>query len=100
MKLLDTRYQILDSREGLTLIELLLFSAIFSAVMIAFSSILVTVTNIQSKQASISEVTGQSSFVLQQIENYVERSSLIDLPQDAATTTFRIQDAGSLLPLD
>ncbi len=90
-KLLFSIFSILHSRKGFTLIELLVFAAIFAGMMIAFISILVTITSIQSRQASVIEVNQQSQFLLQQIEQLTERSSLIELPQDTATTTLRLR---------
>lgn len=79
------------SRAGLSIIELLVFSAIFTFVILAFITVLVTVVNINTRQAGAAEVNQQSQYLLQQLKYYVERSSLIELPQDASTTTLRLR---------
>ncbi len=84
-------YSFLRSRRGFSLVELLLFSAIFAIVIVSFIGILVTVLSIQAQQAATAEVTTQSGFLLQQIESLVERSSLIEMPQDVATTTLKLR---------
>ncbi len=80
---------------GFTLIELLLFSAIFTILMISFVSILVTVTSIYGKQSGVTEVNQQSQFLLQQIQYYTERASLIELAPDVATTTLKLRMTAS-----
>ncbi len=83
------------SKNGFTLIELMIFSAIFSVIMIAFISILVAITTVQGRQSGVSEVTQQSQFLLQQIQYYVERSSLIEMNSDVATDTLKLRMAAS-----
>jgi type II secretory pathway pseudopilin PulG len=77
-------------RAGFTLIELLIFAAIFSFVVVSFITIYLTVTNIQLRESSQAEVNGQSQFLLQQVQYYVERSSLVDMPADAPTSTLKL----------
>ncbi|MDP2598390.1 MAG: type II secretion system protein [Candidatus Liptonbacteria bacterium] len=81
------------SRRAFTIVELLIFIAIFVVVVSAFITILVSVTRVQVRQTAASEVNQQSQFLLQQVQYYVERSSLIDLAQDAATSTLRLRMA-------
>jgi Tfp pilus assembly protein PilW len=81
----------LHSRKGFTLIEMLIFSAISSLVMIAFISMLVVVTRIQVRQSAAAEVNQQSQFLLQKVQQYVEMASFIDNnPKDVATTTLKL----------
>jgi len=75
--------------------ELLIFSAIFAVVMISFITILVAVTRIQSRQSAVAEVNQQSQFLLEQIQYYVERSSLVEMNQDAATSTLKLRMTAS-----
>jgi competence protein ComGC len=82
-------------RRGFSLIELLLFAAIFSIVMVIFITILVTVTRVQTRQSSVAEVNSQSQFLLQKIQYYVQASSLIDMPKDTPTTTLKLRMAAS-----
>jgi competence protein ComGC len=82
-------------RRAFTLIELLIFSAIFALMMVAFITIFLSILKVQSRQAGASEVNQQSQFLLQQIQYYVERSSLIELSQDTATTTLKLRMAAA-----
>ena len=65
-------------RSGFTLIELIIFSAIFSLVSIIFVAMLVSITTVQLRQTASSEVNRQSQFVLQTIQRYIENSSFIE----------------------
>lgn len=80
-------------RKAFTLIELLIYVAIFSVVIVAFITIFVSIIQIQSKQSASGEVESQSQFLLQQVQYYVEEASLIDMPQDTATTTLTLRMA-------
>lgn len=88
-------YFLRSSRRGLSLVELLLFAGIFSAVMIGFITIMVAVIRVQSRQSAAVEVNQQSQFLLQQFQYYIERSSLVEMPQDASldTLTLRMREA-------
>ena len=65
-------------RRGFTLIELIIFSALFSLVSIIFVAMLVSITGVQLRQTASSEVNRQSQFVMQTIQRYIEGSSLIE----------------------
>lgn len=82
-----------SDKRGLSLIELLIFAAIFSLVMMGFVSIMVAVVRVQSRQSAAAEVNQQSQFLLQQFQHQIERSSLVDVPQDtpASTLTLRMR---------
>jgi len=77
-------------RKGFTLIELLIFAGVFAFVVVAFITILITVLNVQSKEGSQAEVNSQSQYVLQTVQYYVERASLIDMPLETPTTTLKL----------
>jgi Tfp pilus assembly protein PilE len=85
--LLPTTY----SRKGFTVIELLIFSAIFAVVSIAFVAILLTITRVQLRETSIAEVSQESQFLLQSIQRYIENSSLIEMPADVPTSTLKLR---------
>ena len=78
------------SRKGFTLMELLIFAAIFSFVVVTFITIFILVTNVQIRESSQAEVNGQSQYLLQQVQYYVERASLVDIPQDTPTSTLKL----------
>src|SRR5438132_303887 len=94
-KFFTTSYKLPATRQGFTLIELLAFAAIFTVIMIAFITVFVAVTAVETKQLSASEVTVQSQFLLQTIQTNVEKSSLIELEQDMTTTTLKLRMAAS-----
>lgn len=70
--------KILKNSDGFTLLELIIFAAIFSLVSIIFVAMLVSITGVQLKQTASSEVNRQSQFVLQTIQRYIENSSFIE----------------------
>lgn len=82
------------SRNGFTIVELLIFSAIFALVSVSFLSILVAVVRVQARQGAASEVNQQSDFVLATIQRIVEQSSQIEgVPGDSVTDiTLRMGD--------
>jgi prepilin-type N-terminal cleavage/methylation domain-containing protein len=82
-------------RNGFTLLELLIASALFSIVVISFITILVSVTRVQVQQGSAAEVNQQSQFLLQEVQYYVAHSSVIDMPADVVTTTLKLRMAAS-----
>lgn len=84
-------------RKGFTIIELLVYLAIFSVVVVAFVTIFIGIIRVQSNQSSEAEVETQSQFLLQQVQYYVEQSSLVDMPQDTPSTTLTLRMANPAL---
>lgn len=84
-----------SSRKGLTLIELLIFIGIFSGAAVVFVTILVLVTRIQVRQTAAAEVQQQSQLLLQTIQRYAERASLINMPTDVSTSTLSLYVAST-----
>ncbi len=80
-------------RDGFTVLELLIFAAIFSVVTITFITILVAVTRVHVQQSSVAEVNGQSQFLLQNLQSAVEQSSLIEMAADTASSTLTLRMA-------
>lgn len=85
----------LSSRKAFTLIKILVAVGIFTVVIIAFITMFVTVTRVQVQQSSAAEVNQQSQFVLQELQYYIEGSSLVDMPTDTATTTLKLWPTAS-----
>ncbi len=83
------------SRRGFTIIELLIFTAVFSIMAVAFLSALVSAIQIQVKQIAASEVNQQSQFLLDTIQYYVQGASLVELSSDTATTTLKLRMSSS-----
>ncbi len=81
----------MKSKSGFTLIELLVAIAIFSVVIVFFITMFLAITRVQVQQSSLAEVNGQSQFLLQEMQYYIGQSSLIDMPQDVATTTLALR---------
>jgi type II secretory pathway pseudopilin PulG len=86
-----------SGRSGFTLIEVIVFSAIFVVAVIGITTILVTFTNIEARQSALSEVSGQSQFLLQQIQRYVNAASYIgsqttstDMTPNVPTSTLQL----------
>lgn len=79
-----------NSSSGFTLVELIIFLGIFAFASAAFISILLTVTRVQVRESSVAEVSEQSQFLLQQIQYYIERSSMVDIATDAPTSTLKL----------
>lgn len=93
--LLSTFHFLRSNRRGLSLIELLIFAGIFSVIMVGFITIMVAVIRVQSRQSAAAEVNQQSQFLLQQLQYYIERSSLVETPQDTSTSTLTLRMCAS-----
>jgi prepilin-type N-terminal cleavage/methylation domain-containing protein len=85
----------MKSRAGFTLIELIVFVAIFSVAMGAFMNIFTSVSGIAVRQSSVAEVQSQSQFILQTIQHYIERSSMVSTTVDEATPTLVLRMSSS-----
>jgi len=98
-KIKNTTYYLLPttySKEGgFTIIELLIFSAIFSLMTVSFLTALVSAIQIQTKQNATSEVNQQSQLLLDTVQYYVQTASLVELPSDMATTTLKLRMSAS-----
>lgn len=78
-------------RAGFTLIELIIFTAIFTVGMGAFLSVFTNVSGVAVRQGSTAEVQSQSQFLLQTVQHYVERSSMVSTTVNATTTTLMLR---------
>ena len=78
------------NKNGFTLVELIIFIALFAALSGSFITILLTVTRVQVRQVSVVEVSEQSQFLLQQIQYYIQNSSMIDIPINTPTSTLKL----------
>lgn len=70
------------NKKGFTLVELLIYIAIFVIVIGLLTSILVIIFRIQNKESSSTEVTSQLNFVMQKIQGLVRESSAIIVNDD------------------
>ncbi len=92
---LSSKFQVLSSARGFTIIELLIFSAIFSIVAITFLTLLVSSVQVQTRQNAAAEVNQQSQLLLDTIQYYVNSSALIEMASDAASTTLKLRMSSS-----
>lgn len=83
--------------KGYSLIELLVYVAIFAVSAVFLTAILLSVTRIQTRQNSVNEVNNQVSFVAGTVQQLVRDSSLIDMESGVATSTIRLRMASSTL---
>lgn len=86
-------------RCGFTILEIVIFSAIFAIAGVLFVGILTVVTRIQARQGAAAEVHGQSQFLLQLIQDRIERSALVELAADTPTSTLKLRTASSTDPM-
>lgn len=86
-----------DSRKGFSLIELMIYIAIFSVSSSFLVAILTAVTRIQVKQRSMNEVNHQLAFVTNTVQRLVQESSVIDVQSGTVTSTLRLRMASSSL---
>lgn len=76
-----------DSRSGFTLLELIIFSAIFAIVAVSFTAILISITGVSIRQTGSSAVNQESQFVMQTIQRYIQDSSLVDIKLPSVQTS-------------
>ncbi|MCX6702627.1 MAG: hypothetical protein NTW60_02060, partial [Candidatus Wolfebacteria bacterium] len=70
-----------------TLVELIIYTAIFSIVSITMTSLLVSITKVGDRTNSASEVSSQLNFVMQNIQRLVKNASNIDIQSGVSTST-------------
>ncbi len=76
---------------GFTLIEILLYTAIFAVVGGLMVGILLTVTQVQQRESAGAEVTGQLNFIMQTVQRLVSKSSNIEIEPGIATSTLKLR---------
>ncbi len=79
------------NNKAFTLIELLLYTAIFAVVGGLMVGILLTVTQVQQRESAGAEITGQMNFVMQTIQRLVSQSSNIEIETGVATSTLKLR---------
>ena len=83
------------SKKGFSLIELLIYIAIFAGSSVFLVSIFLVFTRIHTHQSSLNEVNSQISFVNDTISRLVRESSVIDMTAGQATSTLKLRMASS-----
>ena len=74
-------------RKAFTLMELIVFIAIFSLVIVSLITIFVAMINLQTSQTATAQVNQESQFLLQQLQYYISSARLVDMPQDVPANT-------------
>lgn len=74
-------------KKGFTLVEVLLYVAIFAVVAGILSAVLITVIRTQSRDAASNEVATQLDFVLTTVQRLVRDASLIDIVYEGTSTS-------------
>jgi len=87
----------MKQREGFTLIEVLMYLAIFSISAIFLINILSSSIKVQSQQSIANELNQQVSFVSSVIEREVQGASLIENPAGEASSTLVLRYSSSTL---
>ena len=67
-------------RKGFSLIELLIYTGLFAVAAGLLTGITLTVTRVQTQESAGLEVTRQSQFIMQRIQNLVRQSSDVEEP--------------------
>lgn len=79
------------SKNGFTLLELLIFLGIFSFTIIGIISVFLAVSRVGVRQAGALEVSRQSQFLLQTIQYYVEKSALVEMDENISSQNLRLR---------
>ncbi len=85
----------LSGRKGFSLIELVIYIAIFTVSAIFLVAILTSITRIQTREGSAGEVNRQIGFVGDTLKQMVQNSSLVDMTFGTGTSTLRLRMATS-----
>lgn len=84
-------------KKGFTIIEMLIASAIFTVIAIAFIGILSVVMQVQVQSSSAAAVNQESQFLLQKLQYYIQTAGIIDIPTSTPTSTLKFDVASSSL---
>lgn len=76
---------------GFSLVELLVYIAIFAVTAVFMVGILTTITGIQTRQTTLNSVNNQISFVSNEVTQLIHTSSLIDMTTGQATSTLKLR---------
>lgn len=87
----------MKGKYGFTLVEILIYAAVFSVSAVFLVNILTSITNIQLKQASVNEVNQQISFVSETVKRYIRESSVVSNSAGTASSSLSLRMASSSL---
>ncbi len=87
--------KLFKNKEAFSLVELLIYIAIFAIISIFLVAILTTFTRIQVRQTSVNEVNHQITFVSGVVKQMIQNSSLVDMTDAVTTSTIDLRMASS-----
>ncbi|MFA5084622.1 MAG: hypothetical protein WC475_04575, partial [Candidatus Paceibacterota bacterium] len=87
------KYQSVSNKDGYTLIELLVYTAVFAAAVGVFSGVLITFTRVGTQTSADAELTQQLSFIQDTIQRFVRESANIENPAGVASSTLILRMA-------
>ncbi len=85
----------MNHKEGFSLVELLIYIALFAVISLFLVGILTTFTRIQVRQSAANEINNQISFVSSVVKEMVQNSSLVYLQDGVTTSTLDLRMASS-----
>ncbi|MBI5147972.1 MAG: prepilin-type N-terminal cleavage/methylation domain-containing protein [Parcubacteria group bacterium] len=80
-----------QTQKGFSLVELIIYIAIFAVVAGAGVGILTIVLRVQSREMSSAEVVQQANFVMQTVQRLVRESSLIEMTAGGSETVLKLR---------
>ncbi|PIY95761.1 hypothetical protein COY65_02385, partial [Candidatus Jorgensenbacteria bacterium CG_4_10_14_0_8_um_filter_39_13] len=85
------------SQSGFSLMELLIYVAIFTGSAVLLTAILSSTGRIQVRQSAVDELNQQTFFIQSTIQRLVREASLIENPAGVASTTLKLRMSSSTL---
>ncbi len=80
-------------RNGFTLIEILIYTALIGIAGVFLNGTLISVLKLQSQQDASTQVNQQINFVLQNVQQQIRNSSLIDMAGNTASSSLTLRTA-------
>ncbi len=79
------------NESGFSLVELLIYIAIFSVTAVFLVAILTTITRIQTRQSSFNAANSQLAFVTNEVTQLIHTSSLVNMATGVTTSTLYLR---------
>lgn len=95
MRRISSNFSLHHARNGFTLVEFLMFAALFVIAILTFIGVLITVVRIQARQNAAAEVTQEAQFLVQTFQRYIEDASIIELERDNPSSFITLRMASS-----
>src|SRR3989344_2498551 len=91
MKISKYFSRLINRRSGFTLVELLVYTGIFTVSSGLMVGVLNTVSRVQNREAANIEVTQQSQFVINTIKTTLSEASLIDIDPSTTVSSLKLR---------